>query len=253
MRYDIQRAGMLKRIPAWMLDVILLVTLATGIMAGMSYLLDMDTHSRNLDAVYQRYEQEYGIDFTTTEEQFAEMTEDELAVYEKAAEALSKDTEAQKAYEIVLNLTLITMSAGVLGAYLILEFLIPIWLRNGQTVGKKVFGVALMRKDGVKVTNFMMFTRTILGKCTLETLIPLLLTIMLFFGFMGGEGLILLGLILLAQVIVPLATRNKTAIHDLLACTVAVDLSSQMIFDSPEELMEYEEQLRAYGDSEKDS
>lgn len=245
MIYDFQRASMLKRVSAWLLDIILLMILATGLMAGLSYVLNTDTYAQKLDAIYVQYEEEYGIDFAKTNEDFAAMTEEETARYEAAAEALAKDAEAQETYEMMLNLTLVTLSIGILGAFLILEFLIPLWLGNGQTVGKKVFSLALMRKDGVKVTTFMMFTRSILGKYTLETMIPVLLVVALFFGIMGQEGLILCAAFLLAQIVIPVVTRNKTAIHDLLACTVAVDMSSQMIFDSPEEMEEYHAQIRA--------
>ena len=245
MRYDFQRASMLKRVPAWILDAILLITLAVGIMAGVSRVLDVEAHTAALNAIYVRYEQEYNVDFAKAREEFAEMTEEELARYEAAAEALSKDTDAQKAYELVLNLTLITLSIGTLVSFLIFEFLIPLLLKNGQTIGKKVFGVALMRKDGVKVTPFMMFARTILGKYTLETMIPILLVVAVIFGVMGLEGLILMLIGLLAPVITMFATRNKTAFHDMLACTVAVDLSSQMIFDTPEAQLEYHKQLHA--------
>ena len=243
MNYDFQRASMLKRIPAGMLDIILLITLATGPITGLSYVLDMDTHTRELDAIYVRYEEEFDVDFAKTEGEFAVMSEEELARYEAAAEALSNDAEAKKAYEMVLNLTLVMLSGGILAAFLLLEFAVPLWLKNGQTLGKKIFGVALMRKDGVKITPFMMFARTILGKYTVETMIPVFLLVAVFFGIMGLEGLIGFALILIAQVIVAFATRNKTGIHDLLACTVAVDLSSQMIFNSPEEQLEYHKQL----------
>ena len=243
MEYDFQRASLMKRIPAWLLDIILLITLATGLMAGMSYLLDIDSHSKALDDVYTRYEQEFDIEFGVTTEQMQQMKEEELAKYEAASEALSKDTEAQKAFEMMLNMTLLTMAVGILGAFLLLEFLVPLWLKNGQTLGKKCFGIALMRKDGIKVTPFMMFARTILGKYTVETMIPLLMLVMLFFGFMGFEGLLLAGGLLLAQIIIPIATRNKTAIHDLMACTVAVDLASQMIFDSVEAMEEYHAEI----------
>lgn len=243
MEYDIQRASFTRRFPAWLLDIILLMTLATGLMAGLSYVLDMDTHQKALDDVYVRYEQDFDIDFDTTPEQFEAMTEEELAKYEAASEALSKDIQAQKTYETLLNLTLITLSGGILGAFLILELAIPLWLKNGQTLGKKVFGVALMRKDGVKVTPFMMFVRAILGKYTLETMIPVLLTVAVLFGIIGIEGFLGIVLFLAVQVIVGLVTRNKTGVHDLLACTVAVDLSSQMIFDSPEAKLEYHKRL----------
>ena len=253
MEYDFQRASMLKRVPAWLLDIIMLLIVATGLMTGLAYALDLEGHSQALDAVYVRYEQEYGIEFGVTTEQMQQMKEEELAKYEAASAALAEDAQAQKAFEMMLNLTLVTMSVGILGAFLLLEFLVPLWLKNGQTLGKKCFGVALMRKDGVKVTPFMMFARTILGKYTIETMIPLLMIVMLLFGFMGFEGLLLSGGLLLAQIIIPVATRNKTAIHDLMACTVAVDLASQMIFDSVEAMEEYHANLhvdKAFEDQE---
>ena len=252
MIYDFQRASMLKRVPAWLLDIILLITLATGFMAGLSYVLDVDSQLQKLDAIYVKYETEYGIDFTKTSEDLAKLPEEELAKYEAAAAALDKDTEAQATYQLLLNLTLITLGVGILGAFLLLEFLVPLLLKNGQTLGKKVFGVALMRKDGIKVTTFMMFARSILGKYTVETMVPVLFIVGLFFNAVGGIGLILLVVFLLAQVIVPFATRDKTAFHDLMACTVAVDLSSQMIFDTVEEQEEYHKRLHEENTAQAD-
>lgn len=239
MSYDVQKASMLRRVPAWMLDMILLVVLATGFIAGMSYLLDIDSQIDKMDAVYRHYEQEYGVNFTISAEEYEKLTDQEREMYEQANVALSQDTEAQATYEMLMNLTLITLSVSILGAFVILEFVVPLLLKNGQTLGKKAFGVGLMRKDGIKITPFMVFARSILGKYTVETMIPVLMLVGMFFNGGGGLSLILLGAFLLAQIIVPLATPNKTAIHDLMACTVTVDLASQMIFDSPEEQLEY--------------
>ena len=83
-------------------------------------------------------------------------------------------------------------------------------------------------------------------------MVPVLLIIGLMFNVAGGIALILLVVFLLAQIIVPFATRNKTALHDLMACTVAVDLSSQMIFDSVEEQEEYHRRLHEENTAEAD-
>ncbi len=243
MIYDKQTAGMLRRIPAWLLDIILLITLATGLIAGMSYVLDMDSQVDKMDAIYKRYEKEYGVSFTITGEEYEKLSEADKAKYEQANAALAEDTEAQTAYELLMNLTLITLSVGILGAFLILEFAVPLLLKNGQTLGKKAFGIALMRKDGIKVTPFMMFARSILGKYTVETMMPVLLIVGMFFNGGGGFSVILLAAFLLAQIIVPLVTRDKTGLHDLMACTVAVELSSQMIFDTVEDQEAYYKHL----------
>ncbi len=243
MEYDFQRASLLKRAPAWLLDFILLITVAVGLMAAAGSVLNADAHNKAMDDLYARYEQEYQISFALTEEEFMQLEAAERERYDAAAEALSQDAEAQKTFEAMLNVTLATMGIGFLGAFLILEFLIPLWLKNGQTIGKKCFGVALMRKDGVKVTSFMMFARSLLGKYTIETMIPLLLLNAVLFNILGMGGLLLCVGVLLAQIIITVATRNKTAIHDLMACTVAVDLASQMIFDSPEAMAQYHEKI----------
>ena len=251
MRYDFQRASMMKRIPAWILDMILLVTLTTGFMAGLAYVLNWDAQTDAMDSVYTRYEQDYGIDFAITDEEIAKLSEEELAKYEAASKAMSEDTEAQQIYQMYVNMSLVIVSGALLLSFVILEFLIPLWLKNGQTVGKKCFGVALMRKDGVRMTPFMVFARGVLGKYTIETMIPVLMILGSFFGVSGLETTLLALGFLLAQIIVPIVTRNKTALHDLLACTVAVDMSSQMIFDTVEEMEAYEAEILARSNENK--
>lgn len=246
MIYDMQRASFLKRAPAWLLDMILLVTVATGFLTGWSYVFDVTPHTEELSSIIEQYEKEYGGELSISTDKYEQMTDEERAAADRISleisNALNQDAEALKLLELVATNIFAMLSLSILCAYAILEFLIPLWLKNGQTLGKKCFGVALMRKDGVKVTPFMMFARTVLGKCTVETMIPVLAIVQILIGLSGPLGLLGIAT-LLAQIIIPLATRNKTAIHDLMACTVAVDLSSQMIFNSPEEQLEYHKKL----------
>lgn len=253
MVYDFQRASMTKRIPAWILDFILLVTLATGFLWAWSHFIDIAPHTDAMLSIEAQYKAKYDGQLKVSIEEYEKMTEEEkiekltaedrLAIQkaiEKINEELFQNEEYLNAYGMFISRTFSMISLSCLCAYFILEFLIPLWLKNGQTIGKKCFGVALMRKDGVKVTPFMMFTRTILGKCSVELMFPAMLYVILS-GSVVALGICAISL--LAQIIVPLATRNKTAIHDLVACTVAVDMSSQMIFDSVEEMEAYNAQF----------
>lgn len=248
MNYDIQRASMLKRIPAWVLDMILLLVVMTGFLVLWSRVFPVTPYVEEIDGIITQYEQQYGGHWNIPAEEYEKMTDAEKEAAEKISleisNALNQDEAALALLETVAINIFAMLSLSVLCAYVILEFVIPLLLKNGQTLGKKCFGVALMRKDGVKVTPFMMFARTVLGKCTVETMIPLLSAVMLFVGI--GGPLFFLGVaVLLAQLIVPLATRNKTGIHDIMACTVAVDLSSQMIFDSLEAMEAYHAEIYA--------
>ncbi|MCD7756384.1 MAG: RDD family protein [Firmicutes bacterium] len=251
MIYDLQKASMWKRISALLLDVILLSILAVGFAALFSSLFHFDTYNSQLTAAYERYEEEFGYDFDITQDEYDAMSEEERSGYDAAVtaanEALAADEEAVYAYGMLLNLTLLILTLSILLSYAVLEFALPLIFGNGQTVGKKIFGIGLMRTDGVKITTFMLFVRTFLGKFTIETMIPVLILVMLYFGVsgIGFIGLVIIGLILLLQVVFLITTHTNSAIHDMLACTVAVDLSSQMIFGSPEELIAYKQRVQA--------
>ncbi len=245
MIFDIQKASISKRFFAWLLDVIFLAVLAVGIGAGIGNVLGYDGYVDTVYAAYDKYEEQYGIEFNVTQEEYQAFTQEELERYDAAYQALIHDEKAMKAYNMMTSLMMLIVSLGCLGAYLILEFAVPLWMKNGQTVGKKVFGIALMRVDGVKVTPFMMFVRTLLGKYTVETMVPILIVVMLMFNMISTIGTLIIGLILLAQVILLFANKNHCVIHDLMACTVAVDLTSQMIFESPEAMLEYKKQHHA--------
>lgn len=245
MNHDLQKASMLKRVSAYSFDLILLVCLVIALAAGLSSLLGYADYNERVDRAYELYGQKYGVDVSISWEDYEKLPEREKARYEEALKAINADETVMRNYSIVVNLTLIIASVSILLGYLALEFVVPLLFGNGQTLGKKIFGIALMRTDGVRITSFMMFVRTILGKYTLETMIPVLVIIMLLFQMVGIGGTTLLVLLLVAQIACLVITKTNSAIHDLLACTVAVDMASQHIFDSPEALLEYKKQLHA--------
>ena len=136
-------------------------------------------------------------------------------------------------------------SVGIFLAMLVLEFIIPVCLKNGQTIGKKVFGIAVMHTNGVRVRPLSMFVRSILGMYVFEIMVPVLIALMMFFGTLSVLiGSIVLVAICVLQLAVFISTRNTTRsfLHDLIARTVTVDLASQMIFDSEEELLEFKKE-----------
>ena len=245
MNLDLQKAGMWKRFAAWMFDGILLSVVVVAFSVLLSWLLGYDGYSTALETGYARYEGEYGVVFEMTEEAYAAMTPEELTRYEEAYDALIGDEEAMYAYNMVINLTLMLTSLGILMSHLALEFAVPLLFGNGQTLGKKIFGIGLMRQDGVQINHLQLFVRTVLGKFTVETMIPVYILIMLFFNSIGLFGTLIVIAIALAQVILLFANRNGCVIHDLLAGTVAVDISSQMIFRTTEDLIAYQKKAAA--------
>lgn len=242
---DLQKASILKRISAYLLDMILFLILVTFIGALSAQVLHYEDRSTAYRALYQKYYDQYGINPNITEDEYSLLTEEEKSAYEFAEDAIRSDEDILHSELQLFTLFLVITAISIFSTYLILEFLIPFFLHNGQTVGKKVFGIGLMRIDGVKISSFQLFVRTVIGKCVIETMVPLLLLSMLVMGLIGVTALIVIGLFAILQLVLFFASKTNSPIHDNLAVTVAVDLSSQVIFENAEELLEAKKKIAA--------
>lgn len=245
MQADIQKASVWKRLAAWILDLILLAVVAAGVMYLLSAVLGYSQYSDRVDAAYSHYEESYGITFTMTREEYEAMSEAERQNWDAAYDALIADEDAMQAYNMTVNLILIMTTGGILIAMLLLNLLVPLLLKNGQTIGKKAFALGVIRQDGVKMNNFQLFVRTLLGQFTLETMIPVYVVLMMLWGTIGLLGPAVLCLLVIGQLICMGVTQNNATLHDLLAGTTVVDLSTQKVFASQEELVEYTKQIHA--------
>ena len=249
MIYDLQKASVLKRISAWMFDAIILATLAAGIAFIFSAVFGYDAKLDRMEEIYTEYEAEFGIDLEISDENFAKLTDEEKAKYDEANKKFGKDEEVIYLTNMLFTISLLIVSLSILIAFVILELILPLILKNGQTLGKKIFGIAVMRDDGVRITPFVLFVRTVLGKYTIETMVPIFLIYLAFTGA-GLAGALALLLLFGFQIGLLIKTKTNSAIHDILAYTVTVDYASQMIFDSKEALMEYKNRVHAE-DAEK--
>ena len=165
------------------------------------------------------------------------------SAYDKASDAFNKDAEAAYAVYMMFNYSLIMVTFSILLAYVALEYVVPLLFKNGQTLGKKIFGIAVMRMDGVKVSPLVMFIRTVLGKYTIETMIPTLILIGVGFGVTGIVGISVAIIIVFSNLVAVIVTKTHSPIHDVLSSTVTVDMATQIIFDTPEALLEYKKKL----------
>ena len=211
----------------------------------LSTVLDYDSYTARFEAACDAYEAEYGVDFDISSADYQALTQEELDRYSAAMEALQNDGEANYAYSMVVNFTFLIITFSILIAFLLLEFVVPLLFGNGQTLGKKVFGVAVMREDGVRLSPLLLFARTVLGKYTVETMVPVLILIMIYLNLTGIGGTVIILGMLLVQMVLLIATKARTPLHDKLAHTVTVDFASQMIFESPEAMLAYKQRIHA--------
>lgn len=240
---DLQKASLLKRISAALFDFIILIIAITGFALALNPILGYDAKLAQYEAIRDQYEAEYNVKFDLSQAELQAMDETERAHYDEVQKIINQDNEFINAYSLVINLSFIMVIFSIFLGFLLVEFAVPLLFKNGQTMGKKIFSVALMREDGVRITPVMLFIRTVLGKFTIETMIPIFIFLMILFGKTGLIGLIIIAAIWLTQIVAVFASKNRTAIHDKMAATVAVDMQSQLIFNTPEELLAYKSKL----------
>ncbi len=240
---DLQKANMWKRMSAALLDLILLATLAVGMALLLSTILGYDGYLDRLESCADAYEAEYGVDFDIAGEEYTALSEEKRKQHDDAWAAYVQDETVAQTYSVMLSLALVIVTFGLFLAFLVLEFVVPLLFGNGQTVGKKIFGLGVVREDGIRLSPMLLFVRTVLGKYTVETMLPVFILIMMVFGTMGLAGLIAIAALLLLQVVLLIASPTRTPLHDKLAHTVAVDYASQRIFETPEEQAAYYKRL----------
>lgn len=242
MSISLQRANFWKRISAYMLDMVLAVMLTLGVASFLSFVFQYDKYTDKLASYYTEYEETYQVDFDISEETLNSLSQAEKDNFTAASNALGKDPRVLKAYDSIFYRTLAIISLSVFFAQFAVYFIPSLFFKNGQTLGKKIFGLAVMRTNCVKVSYPVLFIRAMLGLCTIETLVPVLFIVMILFGLLGVVGWIALLLLLLLQIFVMVKTPTNSSIHDLLADTVVVDYASQQIFESQEELIAFKEE-----------
>ena len=168
---------MWKRISAFLCDIILFCIVVVGIALLLATVFGIDTQQNKMASLCAQYVDEYGLkDFMTkeeldgavsiamTQERYDSLTDTQRATFDEASKALGTNEDFLYAYGLVSQFILLTITFSILIAYLILEFAVPLLFKNGQTLGKKIFGVGVMRMDCVKVSPLFLLVRTVLGK-----------------------------------------------------------------------------------------
>ena len=241
--YDLQKASLLKRFSAFLLDFILIVIAITGFAYLISVISGYDNHLNRLNQIEAEYEEVYSVDFDIAREDYNKLSKEDKKAIDDAYALFAKDDEVIYTYNLLLNLTLVMITFSILLSFIALEFVVPMLFGNGQTLGKKVFAIGVMHVNGIRIRGTALFTRSVIGKCTIETLVPVMILFSLLFGGGGAVSIIVLGLIFVLQCFVFFRGKLFTPIHDILSYTVCVDLASQMIFETEADLIAYKKRV----------
>ncbi len=249
MVFEIQKASLLKRFSAFLLDFILMAVAVTGFAALLGWCTGFDGYFDTYSEKSEYYAStieidetvDFEIDFSIAKEDYDKLSKESRDKIDAAYAAFQKDPEVVRAYGMIFNLTLVILTFSILLGFLLLEFALPLIFGHGQTVGKKVFSIGVIHSNGVKMSNIALFVRTLLGKYTIETMIPIISFLGMMFGVGGPVSLFVLILILILELFVFFKNKTFTLIHDAMSSTLTVDLPSQRVFDTVDELIAYKE------------
>ena len=240
---DVQKGSVWKRAAAGLLDTMLLLLVAAGIFILMLTVFDYDGVLTDSQALQNSYLEKYGIEESWIGA--TDLTPEQKSLMEEAETAFGQDAQAGILWEKMTNYLLTSLSVACFVGLMLLEFVVPLLFRNGQTVGKKIFSLSVTRVDGVRMTTLQLFIRTILGRFTIETMFPVYVILLILLGSLGMIGTIILMALAIGQVILMSVTENRSLIHDLLAGTVVVDHSTQKIYRTTEDLISHKKRIAA--------
>lgn len=232
--FDLQKVNSGKRFLAFLLDSIFFSILAVG----CAFLLSVAFQYGEANTAYNQhmadYEEEHHISLRLTKEEYDELSEEEQTAWRELYESYFGDPAVAVLQKDLVTKIFLISALSLLFSFLVLEFTVPLFLGNGQTFGKKIFSVAVMRNCAVKLDGVTLFVRAIFGKFLFETAFPVLIFLLVLLGIFQVELLLFPILLLIAQLVSFFLHQSHGLLHDRMADTVVVDLDSQMIFDSLE-------------------
>ncbi len=249
MIYDLQKAGTWKRVSAFLFDFTISTVLITGMVLLLVWAFGFEKHTTTFREKQEYYAEKYGIDLEMTQEQFDKMTEAEQEDYlgrvEQSNKDIARDRDAVVAYNMVIYLPFIFLTLGAFIVCVLYEFVVPMVFKNGQTLGKKIFGLGVIRTNCVKASGVSLFVRMAFGKFVIETIVPISIVFMMLTQLLSPlvALIVLLGILILEFIVYFTTKRTRSTIHDLIADTAVVDLSTQLVFDSEEKLIEYKKKI----------
>lgn len=226
-----KKASTIKRLGAYLIDAILFITLFAGMVLLVSYIVGYQNNYSLLESKYI----EHGVYILKNNTYtFCDETTD---LCKQAWIDFNNDKDACYYYDHSTSLTTLIITISAFISYGILEFVMPMIFKNGQTIGMKCFKIGLIDKQGIRVKNIQIFIRFLFGKFLVSRILPVYGFIFMVFNLTGGlYGFVLAVGILLCDLAMMIFSKTKSGIANAISSTYAVDLEETYIFNTIEEL-----------------
>lgn len=243
--FSIHIAPVSRRFGAGMFDLIILIIIATGLVLLCNCVFGYDSLFTQYEKDIERIEREYGISLDITGNEYAGLSEQQMRRYDEAYDALISETSITENYQKLIKTIVLSITIALFLAYTITDIVLPIVFREGRTLGKKLFGLCLISYNQVRVSNYQIVSRALLGKFAVETMVLAYSAVLLLFNKIGIAQLVLVTALFMAQVGFFLFGGNRRLLHDVLAQTVVADYATQKIYESYDSLLDAKKEQAA--------
>ena len=216
---------MFRRFGAFILDLCLVVVLTVLIALPLRGLSGYASTSDRMNAIFERIAAEHGVDINIANQQYDALSEDEKLAIDAALLDISEDVEAAELYTKTVRLLFIVIFSSLLVSVVLLELVLPLTFKNGQTIGKKLMKLEVQRRDREPLNLVTMLLRSISGKFFIDYGLPVFFFLSFVYANAGRIPLIGLLMLTLGQIVSIAVTSDRRAIHDIIAGTVVVPVA----------------------------
>lgn len=227
------KANMINRVAAFFLDFVLFVILVTGSLFITAKIANFDSHN---DILHEQY-REIGYEkFNEETNEWYYISEDDEN-FNIVIEKYKKNEIIQKEESYINSFVLNAPLLCIFIAMFIVEILLPLIFKNGQTLGMKCLKVAFISNNQIAVKPLQVFIRGLFGKIVLMGLIPFMGLFFAFFNPNGGlSGTLIIVLIYGIHFVMLFASKNKSSLSDMIGQMYAVDYNQTIFYKNIEEL-----------------
>ena len=210
---------MFRRFGALIVDLCLVIFLTVMIALPLRGVSGYTAASEKMDEIFNSIASQHGVDINITNQQYNALSEEEKLAVDAALKDISENVEAAELYSKTVKLTMIVTFSSLLVAVVILDLVLPLIFKNGQTIGKKLMRLEVRRRDGAPVNFVTLLLRSISGKFFIDYGLPVFFFFSVLYANAGRTPLVGLLLLATAQIVSIAVTSDRRALHDILAGT----------------------------------
>lgn len=213
---------MFRRFGAFIVDLCLVIVVTVLIALPLRGISGYATTSDSMNAIFDRIASKHGVDINMTNQQYNALPDEEKLAVDAALLEISEDEEAAELYTKTVRLLMIVVFSSLLVSVVLLELVLPLVFKNGQTIGKKLMRLKVERRDETPLNFVTMLLRSITGKFFIDYALPVFFFLSFVYANAGRTPLTGLLMLELGQIVCIVATKERRAIHDVIAGTRVV-------------------------------